>query len=42
MTNLVDCRISDLSIGMRVEPLIVHGPEQSLLFYRPLFYRPSQ
>lgn len=36
MTNLVNCRISDVRIGMRVQPRIVHDEDLSLLFYEPL------
>jgi hypothetical protein len=35
MTNLVDCRIGDVRIGMPVEPLIVYGESGALLFYKP-------
>jgi uncharacterized OB-fold protein len=35
MTNLVNCRISDVRVGMRVRPVIVHDDERALLFYEP-------
>ena len=36
MTNLVNCRVSDIRIGMRVKPLIVHDEDRALLFYEPV------
>lgn len=35
MTNLVRCNVSDIRIGMEVQPLIFHGSDTSLLFYEP-------
>lgn len=35
MTNLVNCRISYVRIGMAVTPLIVSGDAGALLFYEP-------
>ncbi len=35
MTNLVNCRIADLRVGMPVSPLIIHDGDLSLLFYQP-------
>ena len=35
MTNIVNCRISDVWIGMPVTPVIVSDGDAALLFYQP-------
>lgn len=35
MTDIVNCRISDVRIGMTVGPLIVADSDRALLFYQP-------
>jgi uncharacterized protein len=35
MTNLVNVRVCDIRIGMRVRPLIVHDSTRALLLYQP-------
>jgi uncharacterized OB-fold protein len=35
MTNIVNCRISDIRIGMPVTPVIVRDGDVALLFYQP-------
>jgi uncharacterized OB-fold protein len=35
MTNLVNVRVADIRIGMRVRPLIVHDADRALLLYEP-------
>ena len=35
MSNLVRSRVSDMRIGMRVKPFVVHGTDRSLLFFAP-------
>lgn len=34
-TNVVECRVDEVSIGMQVEMFVVNGESQSLLFARP-------
>jgi uncharacterized OB-fold protein len=33
--NLVNCRIRDVVVGLRVQPRFVHGTDASLLFFEP-------
>lgn len=35
VTNVVECHLNEVSIGMTVELFVVHGEPQSLLFARP-------
>ncbi len=36
MTNIVNCRISDVRIGMTVQPCIIHDADRALLLYQPM------